>query len=120
MTSPALFRLSDTNPFAQRATERLRDDEAFLEIVSPEPLSAFLAEAGHSGQLYEMLAVIAGAPGSGKTTLARLFQFPTLITLLRNRSFSSHRPLLAALTASRAVVDELPTILAGRLPMESN
>ncbi|WP_337171568.1 hypothetical protein [Gemmatimonas aurantiaca] len=116
MTTPA----TDLNPFAQRATERLRDDEAFLEIVSPEPLSTFLADAGRSGLLYEMLAVVAGAPGSGKTTLARLFQFPTLITLLRNQNFGSYRPLLGALTASGALRDELPTVLAGRLPMESN
>lgn len=108
------------NPFAQRTTERLRDEEAFLEIVSPEPLSTFLADAGHSGQLYEMLAVIAGAPGSGKTTLARLFQFPTLITLLRNQNFGSYGALLSALTASGALSDEVPTVIAGRLPMESN
>jgi hypothetical protein len=114
------FPPTDLNPFAQRATERLRDDEAFLEIVSPEPLSTFLADAGRSGLLYEMLAVVAGAPGSGKTTLARLFQFPTLITLLRNQNFGSHRPLLGALTASGALQDEVPTVLAGRLPMESN
>lgn len=121
MTTPApILPATDLNPFAQRATERLRDDEAFLEIVSPEPLSTFLADAGQSGLLYEMLAVVAGAPGSGKTTLARLFQFPTLITLLRNQSFGSYRPLLSALTASGALRDELPTVLAGRLPMESN
>jgi hypothetical protein len=121
MTEPVPFRVSiDANPFAQRATERLRDEEAFLEIVSPEPLSTFLADAGRSGALYEMLAVIAGAPGSGKTTLARLFQLPTLVTLLRNRSFASYRPLLGALASARALIDERPTLLAGRLPMESN
>jgi hypothetical protein len=122
MSNPAPLRASSdaANPFAQRATERLRDEEAFLEIVSPEPLSTFLAEAGQTGQLYDMLAVVAGAPGSGKTTLARLFQFPTLITLLRNQSFASHRALLSALNASGALHEELPTVLAGRLPMESN
>lgn len=122
MSNPVPLRSGGdaANPFAQRTTERLRDEEAFLEIVSPEPLSTFLADAGQSGLLYEMLAVIAGAPGSGKTTLARLFQFPTLITLLRNQNFASYRPLLSALTASGALHEELPTILAGRLPMESN
>lgn len=122
MSNPTIPRVGSdaANPFAQRATERLRDDEAFLEIVSPEPLSTFLADAGKTGQLYEMLAVVAGAPGSGKTTLARLFQFPTLVTLLRNQNFGSYRPLLSALTASGALHDELPTVLAGRLPMESN
>ena len=111
---------SDANPFAQRATERLRDDEAFLEIVSPEPLSTFLEPHGKSGELYGMLALIAGTPGSGKTTLARLFQLPTLVTLLRNQSFASYRPLQTALAGCGALRDELPTVLATRLPMESD
>lgn len=121
MSSSVPVRLgSEANPFAQRATERLRDEEAFLEIVSPAPLETFLAPHGKTGMLYEMLAVIAGAPGSGKTTLARLFQLPTLVTLLRNQSFASHRPLQGSLASCGALRNELPTVLAARLPMESN
>ncbi len=30
-----------TNPFEKRATEYLRDDEAFLAVVTPEPLATF-------------------------------------------------------------------------------
>ncbi len=29
------------NPFEKRATEYLRDDEAFLAVVTPEPLVTF-------------------------------------------------------------------------------
>ena len=32
-----------SNPFLRRATEYIRDDFAFLAIVSPEPLTAFVA-----------------------------------------------------------------------------
>lgn len=108
------------NPFLKRVTERLRDEEAFLEIVSPEPLSTFLGKHGESGSLYDVLVVIAGAPGSGKTTLARLFHFPTIMTLLRNRNFASYKPLLAALVECGAIRDEEPQLIAARIPMESN
>ena len=66
------------NPFLRRATEFLRDDEAFLAVVSPEPVSYHLKRPGESGTLYDRLVLLRGTPGSGKTTLARLFEFPTL------------------------------------------
>lgn len=107
------------NPFEKRATEYLRDDEAFLAVVTPEPLSTFFQKHAQEGTLYDRLAVIIGTPGSGKTTLARLFQYPTLRTLLRNKSLSTHKPLIDSLTACRAIVDEWPTIVGGRLPLEA-
>ena len=63
------------NPFEKRATEYLRDDEAFLAVITPEPLATFLQKPAEEERLYDRLAVIIGTPGSGKTTLARLFQF---------------------------------------------
>ena len=67
-----------SNPFEKRATEYLRDNEAFLALVSPEPLTTFFEKPAKEERLYDRLAVIIGTPGSGKTTLARLFQFSTL------------------------------------------
>ena len=57
------------NPFLKRATEFLRDEEAFLAIVSPEPVKLFLTRPGKRGVLYDRLVFIRGTPGSGKTTL---------------------------------------------------
>lgn len=107
------------NPFEKRATEHLRDDEAFLAVVTPEPLATFFQKPAKEGKLYDRLTVIIGTPGSGKTTLARLFQFSTLQTLLRNTNINTYKPLIDTLTACGAVVDGVPTVIAGRLPLEA-
>ena len=107
------------NPFEKRATEYLRDDEAFLAVVTPEPLITFFQKKAKDERLYDRLAVVVGTPGSGKTTLARLFQFPTLMTLLRSRNMSNYRPLIDALTACGAIDDEHPTLVGARLPLET-
>jgi len=106
------------NPFEKRATEYLRDDEAFLAVVTPEPLATFFQKPATEGRLYDRLAVIIGTPGSGKTTLARLFQFPTLRTLLRNRALTAYKPLIDTLTSCGAIENERPTVVGGRVPLE--
>lgn len=108
------------NPFLRRAAEFLRDTEAFLGIVSPEPARTFLAPYGQTGQLFDRLILLRGTPGSGKTTLARLFDYGTLVTLLRNQTLTTYGPLLAALTECGAIVNSRPNILACRLPMETD
>ena len=107
------------NPFEKRATEHFRDDEAFLAVVTPEPLVTFFQEPAEDERLYDRLAMIIGTPGSGKTTLARLFQFTTLRTLLRNPSMTNYKPLVDTLTACGAIADERPTLIGGRLPLEA-
>jgi hypothetical protein len=107
------------NPFEKRVTEYLRDDEAFLAVVTPEPLATFFQKPAREGKLYDRLAMIIGTPGSGKTTLARLFQFPTLQTLLRNTGLNTYKPLIDTLTACGAIVAGKPTLVGGRLPLEA-
>lgn len=107
------------NPFEKRATEYLRDDEAFLAVVTPEPLATFFNRPAHEDRLYDRLVMVIGTPGSGKTTLARLFQYQTLQTLLRNQSAASHRPLVDALTTCGALRDLRPTLVATRISLES-
>lgn len=107
------------NPFEKRATEYLRDDEAFLAVVTPEPLATFFQKPAEEGRLYDRLTMIIGTPGSGKTTLARLFQFTTLRTLLRNRGMNTYKPLIDTLTACAAIEDQRPTLIGGRLPLEA-
>lgn len=108
------------NPFQRRATEFLRDDEAFLAIVSPEPVTFYLKKPGQAGRLYDRLVLMRGTPGSGKTTLARLFEYPSLAALLRNSSVSTYQAIVGALTDCGAVKDEQPTVLGCRLPLETD
>jgi hypothetical protein len=106
------------NPFLKRATEFFRDDEAFLAIVSPGPIAFFLKEDGSAGTLYDRYVVIRGTPGSGKTTIARLFEYRTLAALLRNKNV--HQELVGALTDCGAIKNDLPYVLGCRLPLETD
>lgn len=108
------------NPFLKRATEHLRNEEAFLAIVSPEPVHYFLEGHAAAGVLYDRLVLMSGTPGSGKTTLARLFELPMLSALLRHSESGPHKALLGALTRCKAISDERPTLLACRLSLESD
>ena len=107
------------NPFEKRATEYLRDDEAFLALVTPEPLATFFEKPAREERLYDRLAVIIGTPGSGKTTLARLFEFKALSTLLGNREMTNYRPLIDTLTGCGAIDEGRPTLIGARLPLQA-
>lgn len=108
------------NPFHRRATEQLRDDEAFLAVVSPEPLTIFFKAPSEQGTLYDRLVVIRGTPGSGKTTLARLFDFSAICTLLRTSGSSDFASVAGALEGCRAISDGKPQLVGCRLPMETD
>lgn len=108
------------NPFEKRATEFLKDGPAFLGIVSPEPLSTFFEDPAEHGGLYDRLVTVVGAPGSGKTTIAKLFQFDNLMTLIASGGSDHYRSLYDALRRCRAIRDnDRPSVIGCRLPMES-
>lgn len=107
------------NPFEKRATEYLADNEAFLSVVTPEPLMTFFKQPAEDGSLYDRLAIITGTPGSGKTTLARLFEYDTVRTLLRNPNASTYRSLADTLTQCGVLSSLTPRILGARVSLES-
>lgn len=108
------------NPFEKRATEYIRDSEAFLAMVSPEPLNAYISKYAKNGNLYDRLVRIVGTPGSGKTTIATLFQYKTIAAVLRNSSVS-YAPIIDALTSCGAIANGTQQCILGcRLPLESD
>ncbi len=103
------------NPWHKRANEFIRDPAELLPLIAPQPIHRFFE--GDCARLFDRLVVVIGAPGSGKTTLARLLELPTLLAM---REFSGRNAEVKALVTSLSqagVLDDLhPTLLALRLP----
>jgi hypothetical protein len=109
------------NPFEKRASEHIKDDLAFLPYITPEPVLTHLEQYAKQKSLFERLVLMIGSPGSGKTTLARLFTYPTLTTLIRKTTiFDQSKALIDAMIACGALMpDTTPAVAGLRIPMES-
>jgi hypothetical protein len=107
------------NPFKKRATEFIDEPAALISLVSHEPLKIFFEEnAGEA--LFEKLVTIIGTPGSGKTTIGRLIELDTLMTLVRSGGDSEVKNLITTLTDAKILHELCPNILAYRIPVASN
>ncbi len=107
------------NPFFRRATEYIRDPEAFLSIVSPAPLTTFLAGHVRQNELFTHPIRIIGSPGTGKTMLATLAEFRMVESILSDLDSQTNRSLARALADAGFVIDWQPQVAAARVPMES-
>ncbi|MBB4841323.1 hypothetical protein HNP52_004425 [Sphingomonas kyeonggiensis] len=107
------------NPFLRRATEFIRDDTTFLEIVSPAPLTTFLTNHPRKPDLFDLPVRILGAPGSGKTMLAMLAEFRLVEAILRDLTSETNKDLAQALAGAGFLEDGKPRVAAVRVPMES-
>lgn len=107
------------NPFEKRASEYFRDPNSLFSIMSPEPLTQYLRDHARAGRLYDRLVVVRGAPGSGKTMMALLFEYHRVVALLRHQANTAYKPLLAALSECGAIDDGVPVVLGCRVPLES-
>ncbi len=108
-----------TNPFIRRATEFIRDNSAFLAIVSPESLTAFVANHPKKSTLFELPVRVIGSPGSGKTMMASLVEYRRVEAILRDQSSAGNRVLASALSASGFIAEDRPVVAAVRVPMEA-
>ncbi|MES2050141.1 MAG: hypothetical protein V4447_17210 [Pseudomonadota bacterium] len=107
------------NPFKKRATEFIDEPAALLSLISHEPLKIFFDE-NEDEPLFEKLVTIVGTPGSGKTTIARLIELDTLMTLIRSSGDSEVKNLITTLNKANILHDLQPKILAFRIPVGSN
>lgn len=108
------------NPFTTRATEQVKLNEAFLGLVTPDPITCFLQPAADGNGLLRKLILIQGPPGSGKTTIARLFEFSTLATLMQSGAGETHSELVGPLSKCGALAAGSICVLGCRLPLESD
>lgn len=109
------------NPFTTfRAAEHADTMEGFLSLVVPDPLEQYFARYFHDGVLFRRAMFVYGQPGSGKTTLARLFEPVALATLLRNDSGQAFAGVRTAVARTGALVETRSTILGARIPLESD
>jgi len=108
-----------SNPFLHRATEFIRQDSAFLAIVTPEPFNTFIARHPKKAALFDLPVRVIGSPGSGKTMMASLVEYRLVEAILRDQSNANNKVLAAALAQSGFIADEKPVVAAVRLPMEA-
>jgi hypothetical protein len=109
------------NPFTTfRAAEHADTMEGFLSLVVPDPLEQYFERFFHDGVLFRRAMFVYGQPGSGKTTLARLFEPLALSTLLRNDSGQAFAAVRAAVARTGALNDDVSTIVGARIPLESD
>ncbi len=109
------------NPFTTfRAAEHADTMEGFLSLVVPDPLEQYFERFFHDGVLFRRAMFVYGQPGSGKTTLARLFEPVALSTLLRNVSGQAFAAVRTAVARTGALNDDVSTIVGARIPLESD
>ena len=73
------------NPFKIRATEKLESENNFLRMYSPLVLQELL-EKNKIDKLWNNILFIRSSPGAGKTSMLKIFEPNSLLTLSNNKS----------------------------------
>lgn len=73
------------NPFRMRASEKIESDASFLRLYSPLVIEG-LSLKYEKGSLWGDIIFIHSSPGAGKTSLLRIFEPQSLLTLFSRRS----------------------------------
>jgi len=80
------------NPFKLRNSEKIDSDASFLRIYSPNVLESFI-DKHKEDLLWDTITFIRSSPGGGKTSLLRIFEPTTLVTLFNAKSQSASKEL---------------------------
>jgi hypothetical protein len=107
------------NPFLLRASERIESDASFLRLYSSLVLESLL-EKNEKGQLWNNILFIRSSPGAGKTSLLRLFEPNTLLTLHNRKSGDEFKDLFKKLQKLNVVTDDTVEMLGVTLTFTRN
>lgn len=109
------------NPFQQRASEYRRNEAEFLATLAPSLFRMTLDHYDDPQELLNKTTIFSAPPGSGKTTLARFFQFTTLRRLVEQVQRTSDRvydELLDFATERGFIRDGRPVVFGARISFE--
>lgn len=110
-----------TNPFQKRASEFQRSDTEFLITLAPELIRNALDNSRDPQRLLSRTTVFSAPPGTGKTTMARFFQYTTLRRLqelVRRENEESYKELHQFAEERGFIRDGEVTICGARVSME--
>ena len=108
------------NPVLRRANEFLRDDEAFLAIISPEPVSFYLERPGRNRAPMTAWSNSAAHPAAGRRRSQGCSNTLRCELCSETRASQATKTFSPRSTACGAIRDEQPYVLGCRLPMESD
>lgn len=107
------------NPFLLRASERIESDAGFLRLYSPLVLDFFI-DVHAEGKLWNTLFFIRSSPGAGKSSLLRLFEPNSLLTLQNRKSGDEFKEVFKKLKKIEAVTDDNINVLGVNLTFTRN
>jgi len=107
------------NPFLLRASERIESDAGFLRLYSPLVLDYFI-DIQSAGKLWDTVFFIRSSPGAGKSSLLRLFEPNSLLTLQNRKSGDEFKEVFKKLKKIDAVSDSTIQILGVNLTFTRN
>lgn len=107
------------NPFKMRASEKVESDASFLRLFSPIALEA-LGDKHKEGKLWENILFIHSSPGAGKTSLIRVFDPSSLLTLLMHKSDNLYKELYTSLKRIDAIDEDRIAVLGVTLTCTRN
>ena len=109
------------NPFQKRASEFQRSDAEFLTTLTPELFRNALESSRDPQRLLSQTTVFSAPPGTGKTTLARFFQYTTLRRLqelVRRENEESYKELHQFAEERGFIRDGQVVVCGARVSME--